>query len=218
MPDTPKAFLSYAHADDEFLGGQITALRDAIQRAVRFETGEPFEVFLDRDDIGLGQDWQDRLDEGLAGARLLIPILSPSYFASGARRAGTTTPFWTGATISTDLANYDGNYTYGDGKKGAYRKKTVRVDDPSFPANRFGLHHMHGNVWEWCEDCWHGDYAGAPTDGSAWTTNCASSARVVRGGSWVNDPGNLRSASRYGVGPDDRYNNTGFRVARMLTP
>jgi F-box protein 11 len=86
MSSAPKAFLSYAHADDDFLGGRIAALRDALQKAVRFRTGQPFDVFLDRDGIGLGQDWQDRLDEALAGARFLIPILSPSYLASGACR------------------------------------------------------------------------------------------------------------------------------------
>jgi formylglycine-generating enzyme required for sulfatase activity len=53
-----------------------------------------------------------------------------------------------------------------------------------FPANPFGLHDMHGNVWEWVEDCWHGSYAGAPTDGSAWTTSCSETSRVLRGGSW----------------------------------
>jgi formylglycine-generating enzyme required for sulfatase activity len=466
----PRAFLSYAHADDDFLGGRIVALRDAIQKAVRFETGEPFEVFLDKDaekGIQLGQDWQDRLDEGLAEARFLIPILSPSYFASGpcrdelgkflelerragrkdlllpilirafprpaegdgsetarlkritlqrqhgdwsqrilepfeeadgrrrimalaaqivaaisrvrtddtqpapqppppqprprhrlvpgrafrdvdepwcpemvvipagsflmgspqgeegwcagegpqhdvrigqpfalgrhtvtlgefaafaadtghlmtggiyrwnregwafdakadwrwpgfaqtdrhpvvgvswddtqaycawlsertgqpyrlpseaeweyACRAGTTTPFWTGATISTDLANYDGNYIYGNGRKGVWRKATVAVDDPSFPANRFGLSHMHGNVQEWCEDVWHDDYAGAPNDGSAWTDGDPT-RRVLRGGSWYYIPWDLRSASRVRVAPGNRFVNAGFRVARMLTP
>jgi hypothetical protein len=78
----PEAFLSYSHADDEFLGGRIVALREALRKAVRFRTGRPFEVFLDRDGIGLGQDWRDRLDQALAGVRFLIPILSPSYFAS----------------------------------------------------------------------------------------------------------------------------------------
>ena len=82
-------------------------------------------------------------------------------------RAGTTGPFHFGSTISTDQANYDGDYTYGNGREGVYRGKTVQVG--SFPSNRFGLHDMHGNVWEWVEDCWHGDYSGAPTDGSAWT-------------------------------------------------
>lgn len=461
----PRAFLSYAHADDDFLGGRIAALRDAIQKAVRFETGEPFEVFLDKDAKGgilLGQDWQDRLDEGLAEARFLIPILSPSYFASAACRdelrkflelerrakrkdlllpilirafpkpadgdgsdiawlkrvalqrqygdwsrhifqpfdqsdglgrivdlavqiaaainragvpdpeptppprpqrrivpgrafrdveeawcpemvvipagsflmgsppneearfadegpqhevriaqpfalgrytvtrgefaafvadtshlltggigrwdgsewvndpkadwrspgfaqtdrhpvvgvswedatayciwlaertgqayrlpseaeweyacrAGTTTPYWTGATISTDLANYDGNHTYGDGKKGVWRKATVAVDDPAFPANRLGLSHMHGNVWEWCEDVWHHDHGGAPSDGSAWMDGDPA-CRVLRGGSWDNAPWVLRSANRIRIAPEVRIIYSAFRVARTFTP
>ena len=132
-------------------------------------------------------------------------------------RARTTTPFWTGATISTDLANYDGNYTYGRSKKGVWRAATVAVDDPGFPANRFGLSHMHGNVWEWCEDVWHHDYTGAPGDGSAWTDGDPT-LRVLRGGSWSGSPGGLRSADRARVAPGFRDDNTGFRVARMLTP
>jgi len=81
-------------------------------------------------------------------------------------RAGTTTPFHFGATLTPDLANYDGNYVYGNGPKGNYRKQTTDV--ASFPANAWGLHDMHGNVWEWCRDTWHNSYEGAPTDGSAW--------------------------------------------------
>jgi formylglycine-generating enzyme required for sulfatase activity len=81
-------------------------------------------------------------------------------------RAGTTTPFHFGPTISTDVANYDGNYIYDQGSKGIYRKQTTDV--AIFPANAWGLHDMHGNVWEWCLDEWHDSYEGAPVDGSAW--------------------------------------------------
>lgn len=81
-------------------------------------------------------------------------------------RAGTTTPFHFGPTISTEVANYDGNYIYDHGSKGIYRAQTTDV--AIFPANAWGLHDMHGNVWEWCLDRWHNSYEGAPTDGSAW--------------------------------------------------
>lgn len=130
-------------------------------------------------------------------------------------RAGTTTPFWTGSTISTSEANYDGNYTYGGGSKGEYRRQTVPVD--SFQPNPWGLYQVHGNVWEWTEDCWNNSYDGAPTDGSAWTGgNC--NRRVLRGGSWRNHPRNLRSAFRFDYSTSDRIDakSLGFRVARTL--
>ncbi|MFM6202704.1 MAG: formylglycine-generating enzyme family protein, partial [Dolichospermum sp.] len=125
-------------------------------------------------------------------------------------RAGTTTPFHFGDRITTDLANYDGNYTYGDGLKGVHRKGTTEVG--SFKANEFGLHDMHGNVWEWCQDDWHDNYEGAPTDGSAWISNNAKSDKLLRGGSWYTYPENCRSAYRYynDAGFDDF--NFGFRV------
>jgi formylglycine-generating enzyme required for sulfatase activity len=116
-------------------------------------------------------------------------------------RAGTTTPFHFGETITTDLANYDGNYTYGSASKGIYRQETTPVG--SFPPNAFGLYDMHGNVWEWCADTWHDNYEGAPTDGSAWLRgddNCSP----VRGGSWLNLPYVCRSACRgSGLGERD---------------
>ncbi|MBS3026121.1 MAG: SUMF1/EgtB/PvdO family nonheme iron enzyme [Dolichospermum sp. DET50] len=124
-------------------------------------------------------------------------------------RAGTTTPFYCGETISTDLANYNGNYTYGQGQKGEYRKKTTVVG--IFPANPFGLYDMCGNVWEWCEDEWHENYINAPIDGSALTSLIVNS-KLLRGGSWINGPGSCRSACRYYYDLDYYINDIGFRV------
>jgi formylglycine-generating enzyme required for sulfatase activity len=87
-----------------------------------------------------------------------------------------------------------------------------------YPANPFGLHDMHGNVWEWVADPWQNDYDDAPTDGSAWEKNGDASRRVVRGGSWDYQPVNLRSAYRFRGTTDVRYFNLGFRVGRTLTP
>ncbi len=81
-------------------------------------------------------------------------------------RAGTTTPFYFGETITPDQANYDGNYTYNGGPRGEYRRQTTPVG--TFQPNAWGLHDMHGNVWEWCLDHWRPNYEGAPVDGSAW--------------------------------------------------
>ncbi|MCB8759176.1 bifunctional serine/threonine-protein kinase/formylglycine-generating enzyme family protein [Planktothrix agardhii] len=129
-------------------------------------------------------------------------------------RAATTTPFYFGETITSDLVNYDGNCTYGRGPKGIYRKKTTVVG--SFPANGFGLYDMHGNVWEWCADPWHENYNGAPTDGSVWESGGDTQCRVCRGGSWFNDPGNCRSAGR-GRGTPGSFNGSyvGFRVVSL---
>ena len=93
------------------------------------------------------------------------------------------------------------------------QSKTQRVAQKR--PNAFGLFDMHGNVWEWVQDCWHGNYTGAPTDGSAWTTACLdSNYRVLRGGSWNYGPANLRSANRNRDTPDDRNINYGLRLAR----
>ncbi len=130
-----------------------------------------------------------------------------------AARAGTTTPFYFGTTISTEQANYDGNYTYGGGQKGVYWKKTVEVGQ--FSANAWGLHDMHGNVWEWSCSEYDEKYGDA-------ALRCISdpnsiSPRVMRGGSWIDEPEGLRSAARSRHGPRNRYGNTGFRLARTLT-
>lgn len=125
-------------------------------------------------------------------------------------RAGTSTPFSFGATLSTDLVNYDGRYTYGSGKRGHNREKTTPVG--SFPANGFGLYDMHGNVWEWCEDHWHFNYEGAPKDGSAWLSDNESGSRVRRGGAWHKMPKDCRSARRDCSSPTDDRGGVGFRV------
>ena len=132
-------------------------------------------------------------------------------------RAGTTTPFHFGATITPELANYNGNYTFGDGPKGTNREQTTDVG--SFPANDWGLQDMHGNVWDWCLDHWHDSYKGAPGDGSAWLIPAAGpgESRLLRGGSWDNDPRGCRSAYRYGSHPGVRLSIIGFRVC-CLSP
>ena len=127
-------------------------------------------------------------------------------------RAGTTTPFHFGKTLTTEVANYNGNYTYADGPKGEYRETTTPVDQFEI-ANAFGLSDMHGNVYEWCQDHWHDNYKGAPTDGSAWLTDDKEANRLLRGGSWYNGPGNCRSAYRSYVTPGGRFFNVGFRVS-----
>ncbi len=111
-------------------------------------------------------------------------------------------------------ANYNGDYSYTGSPKGQYRGKTVEAG--SLPANPWGLHEEHGNVWEWVEDCWHGNYDRAPEDGSAWTTGCTDNYRVLRGGSWDSGPRSLRSAGRVGDSPDYQSGVYGFRLARTL--
>jgi formylglycine-generating enzyme required for sulfatase activity len=125
-------------------------------------------------------------------------------------RGGTTTPFYCGETITTDLANYDGGYIYGAGVKGQNRQRTTDVG--SFPANPFGIYDMCGNVWEWCGDTWHENYKGAPTDGSAWLEGGNDNhSHVLRGGSWFLNPQDCRSASR-DYNRRGNYFNFGFRV------
>ena len=125
-------------------------------------------------------------------------------------RAGTTTPFYFGETITSELVNYDGNYPYGNAPKGKYRQETTDVG--TFPPNAFGLYDMHGNVWEWCLDVWHDNYNGAPTDGSAWETEGDNNRRLLRGGSWYFNSWDCRSAWRIYYYADDRINTWGFRI------
>ncbi len=139
-------------------------------------------------------------------------------------RAGTTTPFHFGETITTDLANYRGkddeenkwSGSYGRGPKGEYREQTTPVGYFKV-ANVFGLYDMHGNVWEWCEDDWHDNYEGAPNDGSPWVSSnqdtTKSTSKVLRGGSWYFYPRRCRSANRnLYISVETDFNNFGFRL------
>ena len=148
--------------------------------------------------------------------------------AAGTARAGdvfndgsVSPPFHFGQTISDELSNYcaenrEVNVTpnkgnYGRGPIGQYRGETTEVGQ--FPANQFGLHDMHGNILEWCEDDWHSSYEGAPSDGSAWIeVNRESAERVLRGGSWAYNPVDCRSACRSNVSRGNRNRFIGFRV------
>lgn len=126
-------------------------------------------------------------------------------------RAGTKTPFYFGKTLTTKVANHDGNYTYANGPKGESRNETTPVNHFGI-ANAFGLSDMHGNVYEWCQDYGHDDYNNAPTNGSAWTEGGDESLRILRGGSWVSSPGKCRSAYRNGGESGLIYDIVGFRV------
>ncbi|MFN9560099.1 MAG: SUMF1/EgtB/PvdO family nonheme iron enzyme [Dolichospermum sp.] len=128
-------------------------------------------------------------------------------------RGGTTTPFHFWETITTELANYKGTYTYASEPKGKYLQKTTDVG--SFPPNAFGLYDMHGNVWEWCQDDWHDNYIDAPKDGSVWTSRSGNN-KVMRGGSWSNYPGYCRSAYRIYSGLDNDSILVGFRVVCVV--
>jgi formylglycine-generating enzyme required for sulfatase activity len=151
-----------------------------------------------------------------------------------AARAGTTTPFHIGETLTTDLANYDGNCIYSSGAKAIYRKKTTPVGHFKH-ANAFGLYDIHGNVCEWCLDDWHDSYTGAPTNGLAWLNDYDNdyhsernwihwlkeifthkNNKLLRGGFWSHYPWDCRSAFRISFSPGFRNNNIGFRIAVSL--
>jgi formylglycine-generating enzyme required for sulfatase activity len=128
-------------------------------------------------------------------------------------RAGTETEFAFGSSLSWEQANFDGLYPYGNAPKGICRCKTIPVG--SFQPNAFGLHDMHGNVWEWCQDYYHETYEDAPRDGSAWFSGGDSKYRVIRGGGYLSDANEARSSSRDRYPPEKGAPAIGFRVVAV---
>ena len=129
-------------------------------------------------------------------------------------RAGTTTPFHFGATLTSNLANYDARERFAKEPAGEYRQQTTPVGQ--FPPNGFGLYDMHGNVWEWCQDDFRENYQGAPRDGSPWQEKSKKQQnrayKALRGGSWFSHPPFCRSAYRVVNNRRDNYDYYGFRV------
>jgi len=142
------------------------------------------------------------------GRRYRLPSEAEWEYAC---RAGTTTPFYCGDTLNTNLANYDGRHRYGQGRTGRFRQKTTVVG--SFLPNDFGLYDMQGNVWEWCADFWHPSYENAPQDGRIWLDDGDETSRPLRGGSWMYFPSYCRAATRIHYPPQFKSYNVGFRVA-----
>ncbi|WP_089727730.1 SUMF1/EgtB/PvdO family nonheme iron enzyme [Candidatus Thiosymbion oneisti] len=210
----------------------VTLRRFAMgQTEVTFDQYERFAMATGRkrpDDAGWGRgqrpvidvSWQDATAYAAwlsdqTGQSYRLPTEAEWEYAA---RAGTSTLFWTGDCIHTDQANYNGNEDYNGcgAKTGMWQGQTVPAG--SLPANPWGLHETAGNVYEWTQDCWHKNYQGAPSDGSAWGQgnggNCAG--RVVRGGGWDFPPQFLRSAFRYWLTSDGADDILGIRLARAL--
>jgi formylglycine-generating enzyme required for sulfatase activity len=172
-----------------------------------------------------GADWpveQVSWEEALEFCRRLSRSTGRAYSLPSealwewACRAGTTTPFHFGATLSPEVANFRASVTYGDGPKGEFREHTTPVG--LFPANAWGLHDLHGNVLEWCLDRWHPSPRHGPSDGRPWlepspeVPSEGRDLRLLRGGSWFNEPHICRSAYRNSNHPGNRNDNVGFRV------
>ena len=186
------------------------------RRAIHYQTIEIGAEAGNRDPVS----WDEAVEYARwlseqTGKRYRLPTEAEWEYAA---RAGTETEYWWGINdeywyankMTPRMANCDDGGSIWGGKQ------TSPVG--SFPHNQFGLYDTAGNVWEWVEDCWHKNYEGAPTDGSAWleANGGDCSQRVRRGGSWRYPPLYMRASSRHSYGTDDRSNNIGFRLAQNL--
>ena len=170
------------------------------------------------DDMGWGRGNRPVVEVSWVDARSYVAWLSAKTGESYrllteaeweyAARAGTATRYSWGDAIGSGNANCDGCGSEWDGRQ--------TVPAGSFSPNGFGLHDMHGNVWEWVEDNRHGNYIGAPADGSAWKSGGRTEERVLRSGAWDYEPRDLRSATRTRSGMRNRDSSDGFRVAKSL--
>ncbi|QNH59942.1 bifunctional serine/threonine-protein kinase/formylglycine-generating enzyme family protein [Limnospira indica] len=168
-------------------------------------------------------EWCARLSKRM-GKPYRLPSEAEWEYAA---RAGTNSPFHVGDTLTTDIANYNGNCTYSSEPKGVYHQKTTPVGQFQH-ANAFGLYDIHGNIWEWCADPWHEGYGGAPSDGRVWDGQhiyvgdlvnvlISKDTKVLRGGSWYGNPDYCRSGYRFSGGSGDLNVSYGFRVACALS-
>jgi formylglycine-generating enzyme required for sulfatase activity len=155
------------------------------------------------------------LSKKTSAAYRLLSESEWEYVARGCAKVCESTPFWFGTQISNARANYDWRYAYLGSPKAQARRRTVPID--AAEPNPFGLLHVHGNAAEWVEDCWNESLAGLPRDGSPRLAGDCS-RRVVRGGSWSDEPKDLRSAKRAWELVTERRAQIGFRVARALNP
>ena len=198
---------AYYLSVNETTNGQYRRFKGDHDSGTKFNGDKQPVVNVSHDDAVAFIEWLNGQDRGRV---YRLPTEAEWEYAC---RAGTTTAFWFGETISTEQANYDGDQVYGKGAKGVDRRKTTDVG--SFPANGWGLYDLHGNVYEWCSDRY-GDYpSGKATDPAG---PSSGTSRVLRGGSWDNFPTFLRSAFRFGFDPVYGDVGMGLRAAVLVAP